>query len=91
VTHDSSPYVTAYPWSASGFGTKFADPAILPGISGGAYDVAFSSAGDAVALATTGSPPFINAYPWSASGFGTKFADPATASSSGFGIAFGAI
>ena len=40
VAHDTSPYVTAYPWSASGFGTKFANPSTLPPSVG--YGVAFS-------------------------------------------------
>ncbi len=30
VGHDVSPYLTVYPWSASGFGAKFANPATLP-------------------------------------------------------------
>jgi hypothetical protein len=30
VAHFTSPSITAYPWSASGFGTKFANPATLP-------------------------------------------------------------
>ena len=37
ISHDTSPFVTAYPWS-SGFGTKYADPATLP--AGNANDVA---------------------------------------------------
>lgn len=31
VAHTAAPVVTAYPWSSAGFGTKFADPATLPG------------------------------------------------------------
>lgn len=27
VAHGTSPFVSAYPWSAAGFGTKFSDPA----------------------------------------------------------------
>jgi hypothetical protein len=88
VAHDTTPFITAYPWSGSGFGTKFADPATLP--TGGGYGVAFSPAGDAIAVAyfTT---PFITAYPWSGSGFGTKFTNPATLpAGEGRGVAFGA-
>ena len=38
VSHSTSPYVTAYPWSA-GFGTKYANPATLP--TGDGRGVAF--------------------------------------------------
>jgi hypothetical protein len=75
VAHTTSPFVTAYPWSSSGFGTKFTNPATLPGSTGNG--VAFSPVGDAIAVAHTTSP-FVTAYPWSSSGFGTKFTDPAT-------------
>jgi hypothetical protein len=34
VAHDTTPFVSAYPWSGSGFGTKFSDPATLPTGSG---------------------------------------------------------
>ena len=40
VAHSSSPFVTAYPWSGSGFGTKFTDPATLP--ASGGRGVAFT-------------------------------------------------
>jgi hypothetical protein len=86
VAVDTSPYITAYPWSGSGFGTKFTNPATLP--TGNGNGVAFSPAGNAVAIshATT---PFITAYPWSGSGFGTKFTNPATLpTNTGLGVAF---
>lgn len=87
VANSSSPYITAYPWSGSGFGTKFANPATLP--TGNARGVAFSALGDAIAVAYIASP-YITAYPWSASGFGTKFANPATLpTNEGRGVAFG--
>jgi hypothetical protein len=69
VAHNTSPYITAYPWSGSGFGAKFSNPATLP--SGSGRGVAFSPAGDAVAVAHLSSP-YITAYPWSGSGFGDK-------------------
>jgi len=34
VADSTSPFVTAYPWSGSGFGTKFANPATLPTSTG---------------------------------------------------------
>jgi hypothetical protein len=30
IAHLTTPYVSAYPWSGSGFGTKFSNPATLP-------------------------------------------------------------
>jgi hypothetical protein len=75
VAHSTTPYISVYPWSGSGFGTKFANPATLP--TGTGFGVAFTAAGDAIAVAHDNSP-FISVYPWSGSGFGTKFANPAT-------------
>ena len=86
VAHTSSPFITAYPWSSSGFGTKYANPATLPASTGNG--LAFSPDGSAIAVAH-GVTPFISAYPWSSSGFGTKYANPATLpASSGIGVAF---
>lgn len=67
------PYVLVYGWSASGFGTKFSDPATQPSSLG--YGVSFSSDGGHIAVASAGSP-YILVYPWSGSGFGTKLANP---------------
>ena len=82
----AAPYVSAYLWSASGFGAKFADPATAP--TGVGRGVAFSPAGDAIAVAHA-TTPFVSAYPWSGSGFGTKYANPATLPTGiGRGISF---
>jgi hypothetical protein len=75
VAHSTSPFITAYSWSVSGFGTKYTNPATLP--VGGGFGVAFSPSGNAIAVAN-GASPYITAYPWSVSGFGTKYDDPAT-------------
>jgi len=87
VAHDSTPFVSVYPWSGSGFGAKVSNPATLP--ANNAYDLAFSPTGGAIAITHDGTPT-ITAYPWSGSGFGTKYADPGTAvtGSNGRGIAF---
>ena len=92
VSNSNSPFINAYAWtSASGFGTKFANPATLPAggpQAGTPKSIAFSPAGDAVAIAHT-TTPFVTVYAWSGSGFGTKFANPATLPvSNGFGVAF---
>jgi len=86
VAHATTPFISAYPWSGSGFGTKFTNPETLPASIGNA--VAFSPAGDAIAVAHT-TTPFISAYPWSGSGFGTKFTNPGTLpAGTGLGVAF---
>lgn len=92
VSNSNSPFINAYAWtSASGFGTKFANPATLPAGAAGSFNpksIAFSPAGDAVAIAHA-TTPFVTVYAWSGSGFGTKFANPATLPvSTGFGVAF---
>jgi hypothetical protein len=89
IAHTTTPFVSAYPWSASGFGTKFTNPGTLP--TGNGIGVAFSPAGTEIAIAHA-TTPFVSAYPWSASGFGTKFSDPGTLpASTGNGVAFNEI
>ncbi len=84
VVFISSPYVIVYPWTGS-FGVKYSDPATLPG--GPSYGVAFSHAGDAIAVAHSLTPA-ITVYPWSA-GFGAKYSNPATLpGGAGLGVDF---
>ena len=45
--HVTNPFITAYPWSRSGFGAKFANPTTLP--TGSAYGIAFSPDGSVIA------------------------------------------
>jgi hypothetical protein len=89
VAHETTPFVTAYPWTlVSGFGTKYANPAALP--SGGAQSVAFAPGGAQVAVGSTagGGNPFVSAYPW-APGFGTRYAAAANPPNSiAYGTAF---
>lgn len=40
ASYGTSPYINAYPWSSSGFGAKYANPATLP--AGQGASVAFS-------------------------------------------------
>jgi hypothetical protein len=67
VAMDASPFVSIYPWSASGFGTKYTNPATLPTAS--AVVTTWSSNGNDVFYATQDATR-IFAYPFS-SGFGT--------------------
>ena len=73
-----SPYINAWAWSSTtGFGTKYADPAVLPTAASGA-GMGFTPSGDAIAFGAY-SAPFVHAYRWSsATGFGTKYANPST-------------
>lgn len=74
--HNTSPFVTAYPWnSISGFGAKHANPAILPPGEGFGVEFTPNSADMVLAHAVT---PFSSAYKWSLAGFGTKYANPAS-------------
>lgn len=73
VTASATPFVVAYPFSAStGYGTRYANPGTLP--TGQGIGLSFNPAGTALAV-SHGVTPFVTAYPWSA-GFGTKYADP---------------
>jgi WD40 repeat protein len=80
IAHEDSPRLSAYPWSGSGFGTKYANPSPIPGAF--AYGVAFNPQETAIAVAhdPDGSSSTVSVYEWStASGFGTKYANPAVA------------
>lgn len=70
-----SPYVFMYAWSASGFGTKFADSATL---SAGANAIDFTLNDDALIIGQNSSP-YISSYRWNNStGFGVRWANPTT-------------
>lgn len=77
VSHFSSPYITVYAWSNSGFGAKYSNPSTLPP-NNGRTGLAFSPSGNAVALSHDNSP-YVSVYAWSDStGFGTKYSDPSS-------------
>ena len=67
VTHATSPFITAYRWSSSGFGAKYANPTVL---SANAFAVDFTPSGSHVII-SSGST--LVAYEWSSTtGFGTR-------------------
>ena len=72
----SSPdFQQTFAWSnATGFGTKYANPATLP--LNTTISVDFSPSGNDIAFTTSFTGVKIIVYPWS-SGFGTKYANPA--------------
>ena len=82
----STPFIYAYLFSVNGFGSKFANPAVLP--SGYSNGLAFAPDGSAISMAVTSATPYINNYSWSA-GFGTKYANPSTLpTGAGNGVSF---
>jgi hypothetical protein len=77
IAHNTSPFITAYPWSnAGGFGSKYANPGIALAGNGLSVDYTDTASDIFIGHSIT---PFISAYPWSiATGFGTKYANPGT-------------
>lgn len=73
VAHDTSPYVTVYPWSLSGFGSKYSNPGTLP--TGDGKSISFDSIHDVIIGHAIS--PRISAYVWD-SGFGSKYSNPGT-------------
>ncbi len=76
--HFVSPYVSAWPWSSStGFGTRFANPAVLP--LDDCFEVAFSRNGGAVAFIGQGNSflqDSVSVYQFNSStGFGAKYSN----------------
>ena len=68
VANGASPYIQAYPFaSATGIGTKYANPASLPTDG---VQVDYNVTNNTVVVSTA-STPYVVAYPWSA-GFGTR-------------------
>jgi len=82
------PGVFAFPWSSvSGVGTRFSNPSTLPSGITSCWCVAFSPAGDAIAVGYSGG---FAVYAWSDStGFGAKYSDPSgMPSGNAVGVAF---
>jgi len=74
IGYTVSPYITAYPVTSGGFGTKYADPASLP--VGTADSLKFASTGTLLGAGSATSP-YITIWNWS-SGFGSKYSNPST-------------
>jgi hypothetical protein len=73
---NTTPFIHAYAWTGSGFGTKYSNPASLPG--GATYEVRFSPRGNFLGATFFTGTPYIRVWPWSsATGFGVAVADPA--------------
>ena len=77
VTHSTTPFMTVYPFSSLGYGTKYSDPATLPPNTGNR--ISFSPDGKSIAVASSTTSPYYAAYPFSPlSGIGTRYSDPVT-------------
>jgi len=77
-TNSTSPVITTYPWTSSGYGAKYADPATLPNGFGLKVKFNASSTNIAAAGGTSATSPYVFVYPWSDAGYGTKYADAAS-------------
>jgi len=86
VGNNNTPWLSAWQWSSSGFGTRYSNPS-SPGTT--PEDVSFSSNQDFIGMALFGSPR-IGAYSWTdASGFGTRYSNPSSlpqGGGRGFGV-----
>ena len=96
VTHFGSPYVSVYPWTTGvGFGSKYANPAVLPGsgfVTAEGVSFQYNPPNSFIAVVSETSP-YVFVYPWTTGvGFGSKMADPATLPPDpGTSVAFGNI
>jgi hypothetical protein len=72
-----APMVWCWAWTdASGFGTKFANPATAVAASGGGYPGSGFNSTDSFVIIGHTATPYISTYNWTnASGFGTKWAN----------------
>ena len=88
ISHSTTPFVSAYPWSASGFGAKYTAPTTPP--PGVVNALSFSPSGTEIVTAG-GTSPYVASYQWS-SGFGTKLSDPGTTPTGiGTGVSFSSL
>jgi hypothetical protein len=72
----ATPYVALYPWSsASGFGTRYADPATSYNGSAIKQNISFNKVTNDLAVGSS-TNPYVSAYAVSSSGFGSKYANP---------------
>lgn len=90
IGHTTTPFMSAYPFDSSGFGTKIANPATLPAAQVNAVD--WSPVGDFLAAGSQTSP-YIQVWPFTFAGatgsFGSVVANPATLPGAGPAAAVG--
>lgn len=78
IAANGSPYQGVWPYSTSGFGTKYSNPATaLP--TGAARGITWNSSSGSIVFGCAATP-WVQGYAWSNStGFGSKYANPGTA------------
>lgn len=72
---EASPFLAAYGWTSSGFGSKFSDPTAATERS--SCDPAVIS-DSSVVIVGQAATPYVKAYAFSASGWGSAFSEPTT-------------
>lgn len=69
----ASPYLAAYAWSSSGFGSKFSDPAAAVESSSSTPE---SNYDNTVVIVGNSATPYVKAYAFSGAGWGSAFSAP---------------
>jgi hypothetical protein len=82
ASFSTSPYLYAWPWSASGYGTRYANPSSLLSPTGTPVGFTWTNAIDAILTFNQSSPSYPQAWAWS-SGFGTKYTNGSVITNSG--------
>jgi len=75
VCGNATPFLAAFPFTGTGFGSKVADPASLP--SGTQFNLKLNPAGTYLAGCGAVSP-YINVWAWTGTAWGTKSSNPGT-------------
>lgn len=70
----NSPSIFAYPWSGSGFGTKYSDPTSSPEYL--TQEISFSKDNNSLGSAQATANNAISAWQWSSSGWGSRYTSP---------------
>ncbi len=71
----ASPYLAAYGWSSSGFGSKFSDPSAATEES---TSIPATNSDSSVVIVGQNATPYVKAYAFSAAGWGSAFSEPTT-------------
>lgn len=76
TTEQASPYVAAYGWSASGFGSKFSDPGAAATES--SPSTPSTNSNSTVVILGQQGTPYVKAYAFSGSGWGSAYSEPSS-------------
>ena len=84
-SRSQSPFISAWPFASTSFGTAWTAPATPPTVAG--RSVKIDPDGNAIILGG-GTATGVIAYGSTGSGFGTKFTDPVSFPGTAYGVAF---